>query len=56
MLGIEDRWVGLAYVLCIASMALCVIYAWANWNRGDETIEEEDQRWEAEEKEAEENI
>jgi hypothetical protein len=56
MLGIEDGQVALVYVLCIASSLLCVIYAWRNWNKGDDTVQEEDRRWEAGEKQAEENI
>lgn len=56
MLGIDDGVVALAYVLCLLSSALCVVYAWINWNRGDDTVQEEDQHWRAEEKKVEENI
>ena len=56
MFGIEDGLVALAYVLCMASTVICVIYAWLNWNRGDEIVQEEDQRWEAEEEHVEEKI
>jgi len=56
MLGIEDKWVALAYVLCLASTILCVIYAWANRNRGDETVEADDVKWVAEEKKMEEKL
>jgi hypothetical protein len=56
MFGIEDGLVALAYLLCLASTVLCVIYAWLNWNRGDETVEESDQRWEREEHQVEENM
>ena len=45
MLGIQDPVVALAYVLCLASTVLCVVYAWLNWNRGDETVEPDDVRW-----------
>ena len=34
MLAIEDKWVVLAYVLCIASAALWVVYGIVAWNRG----------------------
>ncbi len=56
MLGIEDGAVALAYILCLASTALCVVYAWMNWNRGDDSAQAEDQHWEAEEEHVEENI
>lgn len=56
MLGIEDGVVALVYVLCLLSSALCVGYAWINWNRGDDTVREEDKRWRAEENEVEKNI
>ncbi len=56
MLGIEDKWVLLAYLLCIASALLCVIYGWRNWNRGQEQIQEDDVRWAAQEDKAEEKL
>ena len=56
MLGIDDGFVGLAYVLCIASTVLCVLYAWMNWNRGDDTVGEEDKQWEEEEGHVEEKL
>ena len=45
MLGIPDPMVVLAYVLCIASTLVCVVYAWRNWNRGDESEEQDDVKW-----------
>jgi len=56
MLGIPDIGVALAYVLSVLSMLLCVIYAWRNWNKGDESIEADDVKWVAEEKKAEEEL
>ena len=56
MLGIDDGLVALAYVLCLASSALCVIYAWFNWNRGGEEPAEEDAHWQEDEDHAEETI
>ncbi len=56
MLGIEDPYVWLAYVLCIASSALCVVYGVVNWNKGDEEIGPEDVEWAAEEKELQEEL
>ncbi len=54
MLGIEDGWVVLAYVLCVLSSALCVVYGAVNWNRGEEPVTQEDVEWAREEKEEEE--
>ncbi len=54
MLGINDPWVIAAYLLCIASSILCVVYGAMNWNRGDEAVEPADVRWVAHEKKAKE--
>ena len=56
MLGIEDKYVAAAYILCIASTALCVIYGLINWNRGKVEADEEDIRWAEEEKKVEEEL
>ena len=56
MLGIEDKWVALAYILCIASALLCVIYGLINWNRGDVEPQREDIEWAKEEKKVEEEL
>ena len=59
MLGIEGKWVAAAYVLCIASAVLCVIYGLITWNRGaEEGTEqvEEDVHWAKEEKKVEEEM
>ena len=56
MLGIEDKGVALAYVLCIASTLLCVIYGVINWNRGDVEVEAEDVKWAQEEKKVEDEL
>ncbi len=53
MLGIEDKYVSLAYILCLASALLCVVYGLANWNRGDADVDDEDIRWAEEEKKVE---
>lgn len=45
MLGIPDPWVWLAYWLCGLSALACVVYSWRNWNRGEESVQEEDVRW-----------
>jgi len=53
ILGIKDGYVALAYILCIASALLCIIYGLICWNRGDETVRQEDVQWAKEEKQAE---
>jgi hypothetical protein len=56
MLGIEDNWVALAYILCILSALLCVVYGAINWNKGTERVDNEDIRWAQEEKKVEEEL
>lgn len=56
MWGIQDGWVLAAYLLCIGSAALCVIYGLANWNRGDDADQTTDVQWAAEEKKIEEEL
>lgn len=59
MWGIEDKWVLAAYLLCIGSAALCVIYGLVNWNRGAEEPElpvTEEAHWAEEEKKLEEEL
>jgi len=56
MFGIEDKYVFLAYLLCVASSLLCVAYGLVNWNRGQEQVHEEDVRWAQEEKHVEEDL
>lgn len=56
MLGIEDKGVVAAYLLCIASAILCVIYGIINWNRGDDSVEPDDVKWAIEEKKVEGDI
>ncbi len=36
MLGFGDAWVATAYLLCLASTALCVVWALVHWNREEE--------------------
>ncbi|MBI5681062.1 MAG: hypothetical protein HZC47_09230 [Methanobacterium sp.] len=57
VLGIEDPWVWSAYILCVLSMLLCVIYGALNWNKGGEDEEEqikEEMEWHKKEKKMEE--
>ncbi len=56
MLGIEDKWVALAYILCLASTLLCVVYGLATRNRGEAEADQEDIRWAKEEKKVEEEL
>lgn len=56
MLGIPDKWVSLVYVLCVLSAALCVIYGFFTWNKGDTDVKPEDKRWAAEEDKVEQKI
>jgi hypothetical protein len=56
MLGIEDKWVAGVYLLCLGSTILCVIYGAINWNRGGNEMGEEDVKWAAKEKKAEEEF
>jgi hypothetical protein len=56
MLGIEDKYVALAYVLCVASTILCVAYGIVMWNKGDESPKAEDIKWAQEEKKVEEEL
>ncbi|MCK5129546.1 MAG: hypothetical protein KAQ68_06830 [Clostridiales bacterium] len=54
MLGIPDAGIWLAYLLCIASTILCVVYGIINWNKGEDTNEvsvQKDIEWENKEKE-----
>ncbi len=54
MLGIEDKWVLTAYLACIGSTVLCVVYGLINWNRGDDAVAPDDVTWAEHEKKAEE--
>jgi heme exporter protein D len=56
MLGIEDKYVWLAYLLCIASSLLCVIYSLVMRNRGEERVGQEDIQWAAGEKKVEQEL
>ena len=43
----------LAYILCIASTILCVVYGLITWNKGDSEVTEEDKAWAKEEQKIE---
>lgn len=59
MLGFPDFQIFLAYILCILSMILCVVYGIINWNKGAENEDEqinEELIWEEEEHYIEDNL
>ncbi|MFA5293143.1 MAG: symporter small accessory protein [Phycisphaerae bacterium] len=56
MLGIQDKWISLVYILCIASTLLCVLYGFFNWNKGATEVRPEDKHWASEEDKAEEKM
>jgi TRAP-type C4-dicarboxylate transport system permease small subunit len=56
MLGIQDNWVALAYILCIASTALCLVYGFFYWNKDGAQADAADKKWIKEEKKVEEEL
>jgi len=56
MLGIQDKWVLLVFVLCVLSSVLCVVYGIFAWDKGAVEIKAEDKRWAAEEDKVEEKL
>ena len=47
--GIADFWVFLAYVLCVFSVVLCIVYGVLKWNKNGGEITPEDVAWAKEE-------
>ena len=56
MLGLADPWVALAYLLCVLSSILCIVYGALNWHRGDHLPDARDRRWAKEEDKLEEDL
>ena len=56
MFGIDDPYIWLAYILCIASTVACVIYGLLNWNQGEEDLQIDDILWIDEERKLEEEF
>ena len=58
ILGIPDPWISSAFILCLASTLLCIVYGAINWNKGDEseTDLKKDKEWLEHEIEAEEKM
>ncbi len=57
MLGINDPWILMAYLLCILSTLACVGYGICNWNKGAENEPDEiseGARWDENESKVEE--
>jgi len=51
ILGIQDPYVALAYLLAVAGALVCAGYGITHWNKGDEPVKPEDIQWAKEEKE-----
>lgn len=56
MLGIDDFWVWSAYVLCLASTGVCVVYGLYSWNRDGAAPQPEDRAWDEEERKIDESL
>ena len=57
MLGLDDFWVWSAYLGCILSTLLCVVYGVLNWNKdGDEAPTPADVKWAKEEDKIDEEL
>jgi len=50
MFGLSSFGIWSAYLLCILSALICVVYGAVNWNKGDEDLKKEDLDWAKEEK------
>jgi len=53
MLGLGDGWIFSAYLLCIASALLCIVYGVIMWNNGGSEDRETPEQLHWEEKEIE---
>jgi hypothetical protein len=56
MLGFEDPSIAAVYILCILSTLLCVVYGALNWNKGDDTVSDDDKKWVEEEDKLEQEL
>jgi len=56
MLGLGDFWVFLAYILCIGSALLCIVYSFLRWNENVEDVLPSDVSWLTEEAQIEQEI
>jgi hypothetical protein len=56
MLGLKDPWIISAYLACVLSTLICIIYGITYWNRGGENEAnqiDEETSWEKGEREVE---
>ena len=56
MLGLGDFSVSLAFILCLLSSLVCVVYGAVNWNKGEEPPAPDDEAWAKAEEEFEEEF
>ena len=56
VLGLKDPYIIAVVLLCLGSAVLCVIYGLLTWNRGQESLQQEDIQWAAEEEKVEEKL
>lgn len=56
MLGLGDVWVFMAFILCILSMILCVVYGAIYWNEEIVHDEHDAEKWMKEEIEIEKSL
>ena len=56
MFGIEAPSIWMAYLLCILSALLCVIYGIFSWNKGAEEPRPEDRVWVRDEEKVEQEL
>ena len=56
MFAIEDKFVALAYLLCLLSTLLCVTYGILKWNKDGQKVSKKDVEWAKEEKQVEEEL
>jgi hypothetical protein len=56
MLGFKDPLIAAAFILCILSALLCVVYGGLNWNKGDEPVTDDDKQWVKDEEKLEQEL
>jgi hypothetical protein len=56
MFGLDDAGIWSAYLLCILSCLLGVVYGIINWNKGAEPLDAADIEWAHEQKQTDEEI
>lgn len=56
MFGIDDPAVWMAFVMCLAATAVCIIYGIRHWNHGDDDLSPRDQAWARQERKVEDKL